>query len=94
MCASGFCACICLSGPIAEECLTGIPYDQQHTSRTDLAMASAALTRLKDPRLDIPSITPFTRLLVDANWPLIQLLANQLILDRELSYDQVVSLIR
>lgn len=88
-------AIICLSGPIAEERVTGIPFDEQPGAGTDLQMARNSLGRLDTgPPQDLESLVPFTRLLVESNWPLISQLATQLLIANELSYDEVVSLIR
>ena len=58
-------------------------------------MARNALARLDTgPRLDIESIVPFTRLMVESDWPLITALSTQLLIANALSYDEVVGLIR
>jgi len=57
-------------------------------SREALAMVDL------EPRLDIDAVLPFTRLLVDHEWAAIQLLANQLIVHRELDYGQALRLVQ
>jgi hypothetical protein len=74
-------AIICCAGPLAEERFTGIDLDDQPGAYTDLLMARNALAKLDvGPPLDTQSVLPFTRLLVEHNWPTTQLLATQLVL--------------
>jgi hypothetical protein len=85
----------CCAGPIAEEVLTGVGFEEQRGSYRDIEMSREALAMVDlEPRLDIDAVLPFTRLLVDHEWAAIQLLANQLIVQRELDYAQVLRLVQ
>jgi hypothetical protein len=58
-------------------------------------MAREALARVDVvDHLDIDAVLPFTTWLVDSNWPSIQLLANHLLIFRELDYEAVIKLIQ
>jgi hypothetical protein len=88
-------AIICLGGPVAESFVTGVPIEQQTSSRTDILMACNSLTRLKiGPPLTLESLVPFTRLLIEHQWPHIERLATHLIIYHELDYEAVVRLLR
>jgi hypothetical protein len=88
-------AVICLAGPICEERLTGIPVSEQPGSYVDLLMAKHSLAKLDiGPPLTVESLIPFTRLMIEYNFPTIQLIATRLLLDHELDYDAVIALIR
>jgi hypothetical protein len=68
---------------VAEERLTGIAPQEQPGSAKDLRMAREALARVAiTPRLEIDSILPFTRLMIEHEWRAIQLIANQLMVHR------------
>jgi hypothetical protein len=86
----------CIAAPIAEEHLTGVTLDEQHNSYTDLMMAKDALARVTvgDGPGDIESIKPFTKLMIEHEWPHIQQLASELIRCKELDYQEVVNLLR
>jgi hypothetical protein len=86
---------ICLSGPIAEERLTGVHLDEQHNSYTDWMMARDALARVTigDEPAEIESVLPFTRQMIEHNWGLVQLIASELVARKELDYEQVLALL-
>ena len=84
-------AIICLCGPMSESFITGIPIEQQTGSRTDVLMACNSLARMRmGPPLTLESLLPFTRLLIENQWPQIERLASLLIEHRELDYDTVM----
>jgi hypothetical protein len=56
------------------------------TARDDLAKIDMA-------GLDLESITPFTRLLLEHNWPVVSLVACHLLDRRELTYAEVLRLL-
>jgi hypothetical protein len=87
-------AICCLCGPASEERLTGVPIPDQTGSRPDIVMALNALARARfiEP-LDLESVLPFTRLLIEEQWPTIEHLACALIRHRELDYEQVLELL-
>ena len=69
-------AICCMAGPVAEEVLTGVPLEEQ-TSYRDINMAREALARIElADRFDERSVIPFTKLLVEYNWPVICALAH------------------
>jgi hypothetical protein len=82
-------AVICMSGPVAEAKLTGVDVFNQPGSVTDLEMAAEALSRSNQPPRDLAK---FVRQMVDHEWSVIGLIARHLAEARELSYEQVVSL--
>lgn len=87
-------ATICLCGPVAESFITNVPIEQQTASRKDVLMACNSLAQLKiGPPLTLESLVPFTRLLIEHQWPAIQRLAIQLIIHHELDYDAVIRLL-
>jgi hypothetical protein len=57
-------AIICLSGPIQEQKLTGVSFDEQPGSFKDILMAREALSRTGMDGLDIHSIVPFTKMML------------------------------
>jgi hypothetical protein len=62
--------------PVAEERLTGVSLEEQTDSYTDVMMAKEALARVDlEPRLDIDSVLPFCRLMVEHEVPHIQRIA-------------------
>jgi hypothetical protein len=88
-------AICCLLGPICEEQLTGIPIPNQPYSRMDVLMACNALAKLKiGPKLSLESLLPFGRLLIEHQQPQIRHLATQLLIYHELSYSDVIRLLR
>jgi hypothetical protein len=87
-------AVCCLAGPIAEERATGVSLEEQAASDIDKMMARDALARVAIDGLEVGSILPFTRHLVDHEWPAIALIASELVQQRQLTYDQVVGLIQ
>jgi hypothetical protein len=44
--------------------------------------------------LDIGSILPFTQMMLDYEWPTVQLIAAHLVDRKQLSYDEVVELLQ
>jgi hypothetical protein len=57
-------------------------------------MTRDALSRVDlAPRLDIDSILPFAKLIVEHEWPADQLIAHQLMVHKTLDYEQVRALI-
>jgi hypothetical protein len=88
-------AVICLSGPCSEERFTGIPVSEQSGAYTDLLMCKDALAKLDiGPPLTVESLIPFTRLMIEHNFPTIQALATQLLISNELAYEDVLALFR
>jgi hypothetical protein len=88
-------AICCLSGPVAEKKLIGVSLSEQSGSYKDILMAQDALSRVDlVGHLGIDSILPFTRMMIDHEFQTIQLLANQLILHKQLDYDEVVRLVQ
>jgi hypothetical protein len=89
-------AIICMAGPISEEKLTGVSLDEQPGSYIDRVMAKDALSRVTvgDGPADIESIIPFTRLMIDHEWPHIALIAGELVRRKELDYEEVIRLTR
>jgi hypothetical protein len=75
---------------------TGINWREQDGSWRDIEMAKEALSmmRMGGERLGIHSVLPFTEMLVNDQWSYIQLIAGYLLARRELSYDEVLRLVR
>jgi hypothetical protein len=89
-------AVCCMCGPVAEAAITGIRWRDQDGSWRDIEMAREALgmMRVLGDRLDIHSVLPFTEMLIDHEWSNIQLIASYLLARRELSYEQVLQLVK
>jgi hypothetical protein len=98
-------AAICfLSGPLAQQRLTGVPPGRQRRAWDDLAKARDMLSKVKFAErldrakypdgLDIEAITPFTAWIVEEQWARINWLAAHLAARKSLSYDEVVNLIQ
>jgi hypothetical protein len=89
-------AVCCMCGPVAEAAITGINWREQDGSWRDIEMAKEALSmmRMRGERLGIHSVLPFTEMLVNDQWSYIQLIAGYLLARRELSYDEVLRLVR
>jgi hypothetical protein len=87
-------AITCVCGPVAEQVLTGVPIEQQPGSRTDIIMTLYALARadFAEP-LDLESIMPFTRLLIENRWADLVRIADRLMIEKQLDHAQVVRLI-
>jgi hypothetical protein len=84
-----------MSGPVAEQKLTGVSLDEMPGSYTDIQMARDALARVGlVGHLDEHSIIPFCRLMVDHEWPHIQQIASELARQRQLDYEQVLKIIQ
>jgi hypothetical protein len=82
-----------MCGPVAEELLTGVPVARQRGSRSDIveALNSLARARFAEP-LDLESILPFCRLLIEDQQAVILRIACELYERKELDYDEIVRL--
>lgn len=89
------CAIMCLAGPVAAQKITSIPPEQQPRSRDDLDKARNLLSKVsvRGYNLDLDAIQPFTTMLIDHNWPAVQLIACHLLDRRELTYAKVLGLL-
>jgi hypothetical protein len=88
-------AIICMWGPLAEERLTGVSLDEQPGAYTDIVMAKEALSRVDIDKVELlDSILPFTKLMIDHEWPHIQQIAIELVRQRQLDYEQVLKIIQ
>jgi hypothetical protein len=87
-------AVACLAGPLAEELHSGIGFAElaRAGSRTDIAMAQDALSRIGSP--DFDRLLPFARSLVAQDWPFIRLITAALLQYRQLDYAEVLQLVR
>jgi hypothetical protein len=79
-----------MAGPLAEERLTGVALEQQTGADTNKRMAREGNG---GRRVDIKSVLPFCRQMVEHEWPAIQLFAGELVRQHELDYDEVRSII-
>jgi hypothetical protein len=82
------------SPPLAEALHSGVDFFElaRSGSRTDVAMARAALARTGS--FDLDRLLPFARPVVARDWPRIRLIAAALLQYRQLDYEEVRRLIR
>jgi hypothetical protein len=64
------------------------------SSENGFLRRKVARVTVGDAPADIESIVPFTRVMIEHEWPQIQLIASELVRQRQLSYDEVVRVIQ
>jgi hypothetical protein len=86
---------ICLSGPLGESIITGVLPEDQPNSATDIRMAKQSLARVAvNPRPDLQSVMPFTKMMLEYEWPRVELLARELYARKRLTFPEVIHILR